>query len=155
MANNNALLTAIQGDIKTASDLNILLSFVDSALIRPVITSLGITPTAPLFNAHLMADVIIHFKEDMKKYKSPNEYKVGGYMCFWIKKLKPFRMQKKLGIFTNEALALQIGLNIVANAKGSASRILPKDVYMNLGYDLRYRTVTPSVIANQFHLLYV
>ncbi|MFA7243514.1 MAG: hypothetical protein WC091_25690 [Sulfuricellaceae bacterium] len=91
----------------------------------------------------------------MKEYKDPNEYKVGGYMCFWIKKLKPFRMQERLGHYTNEALALQIGLNIVADAKGSARRVLPMDVYLNLGYDLRYRTVTPSVIANQFHLLYL
>ena len=112
-------------------------------------------PNTPIINKVILLDVLIHFQCDLQRLPDPNEYKVGGYLCFWIKKLKPFRFQKRLNHYTNELMALSLGHTIVLSNNKRKAKSLPVKVFNNILYDLRYRPVSPSVIANQFHMLYL
>ncbi len=105
------------------------------------------------YNSYILLDLIVHFQEDMKKYDNPNVYKIAGCLCFWIRKLKPFRKIDKLNFYTNEIFGLLTGSFFVASVHGS--KTIPEDLFHNMLYDLRYGVVSYSVIANQFNLLHV
>jgi len=116
---------------------------------------LNLKPEFPIVNKVILIDVLVHLQCDLKRLPDPNEYKVGGYLCFWIKKLKPFRFQSRCRHYTNELMGLSLGHAVVVSPNKRKGKSIPAKVFHNILYDLRYRPVSPSVIANQFHMLYL
>lgn len=112
-----------------------------------------VSPGEKFVNPHLLLDALVHTKKGLSQFKGPDEFKTGGHLCFWISRIKPFRaFLQRNARFTNEAMALQIGLSIVRETKGR--KAIPSDILSNLLYELRYGFVSPMGVSYQFQLLY-
>ena len=125
------------------------------AVLEPVriwCSTIKYFPSDKFVNPHLLLDAIVHCQKDLKGFKGPDAFKIGGHLAFWISRIKPFRAFTISPLFTNETLGLIIGLVIVGESMGRKS--IPHKIHANLLYDMRYGHVTPSVLANQFQLLY-
>jgi hypothetical protein len=100
---------------------------------------------------------ILRIQMDLKRTtQKPNEYKQGGYLSFWVRKLKPFRHYEIFGgTYTNEFLGLHFGLATVSVAHpGIAKKVLKNQRLWNEWlYDLRYRPVSGHELAKQFEML--
>lgn len=113
----------------------------------------------PCFNRDILIDALSRYQGDLRKNSDkPNEFKQGGYLTFWIKKLKPFRHFKlfddKQGLLTNEILALAFGVSTVGQ-HAPLQRILraikpDSRVWNELIYDLRYRPMSGHQLTKIF-----
>jgi len=103
-------------------------------------------------NPHLLLDALVHVQKDLSSFRGPDAFKIGGHLCFWMARIKPFRHLSQYHLYANESIALQCGLSIVREIHGHRS--LPFPVISNLLYDLRYGHTTPMTVSNHFQLLY-
>jgi len=123
------------------------------ALSSKCLQDWGVSTPTSIIDAHVSYDVLLHLQKDLRRIGKPDPFKIGGYLCFWVRKLKPFKSIQPLGLFTNETMALSLGLAVVGAVKDPKN--IPRPIWDNMIYDLRYRPVSPSTIVNQFYLLYV
>lgn len=126
-----------------------------STILTPIriwLDSVKLAPPGRFVNPHLLLDVISHCQRDLNTYRGPDSFKIGGHLGFWIARIKPFRAFDKSPLYTNETLGLLVGLLIVRESMGS--KAIHHKIHANLLYDLRYGTVTPTVLSNQLQLLY-
>ena len=112
-----------------------------------------LSPNEAFINPYLLLDVLSLTQRDLREFKGPDAFKTGGHLCFWISRLKPFRaFLKNNAFYTNEVMALQIGLCIVRETEGP--RAIPSNVMANMLYELRYEHYSAMSVTNQFQLLY-
>lgn len=90
---------------------------------------------------------------DLRGFNDPDAYKIGGHLCFWMAKIKPFRHISHYHLYANESIALQCGLSIVRETCGQ--KAIPAAALANLLYDLRYGHSSSVTVSNSFQLLYV
>jgi len=103
-------------------------------------------------NPHLLLDVLVHVQKDLNTFDGPDAFKIGGHLCFWMARLKPFRHVTQYHLYANETIALQVGLAIVRESHGPRS--IDHATLANLLYDLRYGHSSPVSVSNHFQLLY-
>ena len=109
---NNIIHVLLHSDLSNQEQrekvFQVVLHLADNAL-APHVMKLDTEVVNPV----ILLDVLTHFQEDLSRIAEPNEFRVGGYLCFWIRKLKPFRRISRFNLFTNEYIGLLIGLAIV------------------------------------------
>src|SRR5260221_12433438 len=103
-------------------------------------------------NPHLLLDVLVHVQSDLLAFRGPDGFKIGGHLCFWMARLKPFRHMTQYHLYANETIALQVGLGIVSGKHGH--KAIDHKTLSNLLYELRYGHSSPMNVSNQFQLLY-
>jgi hypothetical protein len=141
----------IRADLRVSAERLDVFDFILSGL-RELMLKRKITTPDPFINPHLLLDVAVHSQADLKRFNGPDAFKIGGHLCFWIARLKPFRALPRNPLFTNEMCGLFVGLGIVAESKGV--RHIPFKELSNLFYELRYGHASPIGVSNLLQLLY-
>jgi len=114
----------------------------------------------------ILADVIDKWCEEAKKVEvvlGDNSYvsafRVGGFLTFWIRKLKPFSVTKyksthiKKQLYINEILAVVIGISLVYGALKS-KKAITDGVFERFLTSLRYSSMSPFSVALIYEYLY-
>lgn len=120
--------------------------------IRVLMENVKFAPKQEFINPYILTDVLVHCQKDLKKFTGPDAFKIGGHICYWLAKLKPFRAITEDTIYANESMALRMGLCVVW--EGHGRRSLDHKIQANMLYNLRYGHNSPITISNQFQLLY-
>jgi len=76
-----------------------------------------------------------------------NAYKKAAYMCFWIRKLKPFHPLSKEQQQANELFAIDCAFAMIEPVHGLRSQTVPIEFLKELIHNLRYRASSPYLIA--------
>lgn len=122
--------------------------------VRQIMAMRKTSPEERFINPYFLLDALVHAQRGLKQFKGPDEFKTGGYLCFWMARIKPFRaFLDNFPFYTNEVMALQIGIAIIEEAQ-QKKRQIPYPVLANLLYDLRYGHNSPTGVTNQFQILY-
>ena len=120
--------------------------------IRVLMENAKFSPDKEFINPYLLTDVLARCKKDLLHFDGPDAFKIGGHICYWMARLKPFRAITGNSVYANETMAIKLGLCIVWEGYGRKS--LNEKVIANLIYDLRYGHASPMAVTNQFQLLY-
>jgi len=107
-----------------------------------------------------LAEVNLRVQYEFDNYKNgegPDLFKQAGYICFWIRKLKPIRVIRQndelpeiRGI--NEKCAIWIGINLLYKSYGKFD--FPRDFLDEFIYTLRFRAVSPQSVGLIFWVLF-
>lgn len=105
------------------------------------------------------------FEEGFPPNTDPNPFKMAGAICYWIKRLHPFRVKNGTSIhatakFVNEQIAILIGLHLIFGSfsllkkipgfsKPNISNRFLKDFWVSL----RYYQQSPQSLALVFEAL--
>lgn len=83
-----------------------------------------------------------------EKLRGSDPFKIAGYLTYWIAKLKPVQILEpkpnKQEILINEYLAISFAVSYFYAIKNI--KILSEDLFDNLKYLLRYRTLTIRIM---------
>jgi len=114
----------------------------------------------------VLADVIERWCEEIKKVEAAmgndmlvSPFRVAGFLTFWLRKLKPFKIDEykkghpKKQLFVNEILSIVLGISIVYGALKDKKGITA-DAFERFLTSLRYNAMSPYAIALIYEYLY-
>lgn len=123
----------------------------------------------------IFSDVVRHYYHDLgrmseniltsdEKPANPNDFKQKAIYAFWIRKLKPIKLQNPIvgvkgetGNWINEVIAIFIvltELDIIFNKK-VALELMDEDLYHDFLYFFRYKSVSPHALYLILASLYI
>lgn len=104
------------------------------------------TITMEAVNRYLVDKNLIEDRHE--KLRGSDAFKIAGYLTYWIAKLKPVQILEpepnKQEILINEYLAISFAVSYFYAIKNI--KLLPSDLFDNLKYLLRYRTLTVRIM---------
>jgi len=121
---------------------------------------------APAIDESLYSDVVKHYYNDLERMAenidsekgspaTPDDFKQKAIYAFWIRKIKPIKIDRPIkgltsvtGNWINEIIAIFIvltELDIIFKKK-VASELLETDLYRDLLYFFRYKSVSPHAL---------
>jgi hypothetical protein len=117
----------------------------------------------------ILADSIAMWEREIMTAKSihkvnPSDYRIAGYLAFWIRKLKPFSLsphdlikQKryKLQLIINELVAIQLGLFMLYSSEERNDKKLSSSLLYRTITSMRYRSLSPHTMSLMYEFFFV
>jgi len=125
----------------------------------------------PIVSIPILDECFIKVEEILERgfdpVKDVNEFKFAGVICFWLRKLKPFRLESKKGTilpvspYVNEVIALLTAYQFIfgyfsIERKDDKDFHLPKltpRYFSDLVTSIRYNSYSPHSLVNIFESL--
>jgi hypothetical protein len=93
----------------------------------------------------------------------PSDYRIAGYLAFWIRKLKPFRLSTyeininknyEMGLIINELVAIQLGFYILYVDEKRRNKQLSGNLLKRTIKSMRYRSLSPHTMALMYEFFF-
>lgn len=91
-------------------------------------------------------EIVTRYERDLGRMEDPSIFHEGGFLTFWIKKLKPIMREKKSQPPLNEYLAILIGIYAITTS-GKGSLRWKWSFVCELASTLRYEPASPHMIS--------
>ena len=137
-------------------------------LIKKIEDSISYDDCQISINEYVLSECISMWKREIETaqkihHVAPNDYRIAGYLAFWVRKLKPFSLssygitikkRKKLSLLINELVAIQLGLYILYIDEKRNKHKLSPDLLMRTIKTMRYRSISPHTMGLMYEFFF-
>lgn len=115
-----------------------------------------------------LADCLVMWDREINTARNihnvqPSDYRIAGYLAFWIRKLKPFSLSSydinikkryELGLLINEYIAIQIGLYMLYIDDSRQNKKLSPKLLLRTMKTMRYRSLSPHTMSLMYEFFF-
>lgn len=115
-----------------------------------------------------LADCLVMWEREINTAQNihnvhPSDYRIAGYLAFWIRKLKPFSLSSydinikkryEIGLVINEYIAIQLGLYMLYIDESRKNKKLSSRLLLRTIKTMRYRSLSPHTMSLMYEFFF-